>query len=266
MTTRPSLVVGDRIAAAIDPSAVDATVVLAGHFAIFTAGGRARDLLDEPRALAAHTDMIGMARESWVAATDLCAQTAGLRLLVLMDDIQFVRPALPDRGARERLAAALAGDYLRRTSTLPPFHRRELDARGVDVSCIVPRRADSWIFSERALRSAAVSRIREAAVGSNAPAPLQASADGSRVIVRDPALGEHTLVHSGNTSCAGGYLELVLQLHQRGFRRLVAVVPSRCLGPVTVGTHLARALFGAHSIEVTNIPADGRADAVEGAA
>ena len=36
----------------------------------------------------------------------------------------------------------------------------------------------------------------------------------------------------------------------------MAVVPRRCLGPVTVGTHLARTLFGAQSIEVTNIPAD----------
>ncbi|HVZ49763.1 MAG TPA: hypothetical protein VG916_13340, partial [Gemmatimonadaceae bacterium] len=180
----------------------------------------------------------------------------GPRLLVLVDDIQFVRPALPDRGARERLAAALAGDYLRRTRTLPPFHQRALDARDLGAERVVQRRADAWIFSERALRSAAVARIRAAAAGaSGTTSPLLANADASRITVRDAELGEHTLVHSGNTSCAGGYLELVLQLHERGFRRLVAVVPSRCLGPVTVGTHFARTLFGAAGIDVVNIPA-----------
>lgn len=263
MTTLDVPSIASRIAAAVSPAHADSTVLLAGHFAIFTAGGRAHDLLDERDALADHTQMVGMARDSWRAAAGLCAQLAGPRLLVLMDDIQFVHPALPDRGARERLAAALAADYLRRTPTLPPFHQRELDARGVDVACIVPHRPDSWIFSERALRAAAVARIRAAAGGATPDAPLQASADGSRITVRDPSLGEHTLVHSGHTSCAGGYLELILQLRERAFRRLVAVVPRRCLGPVTVGTHLARTLFGARDIEVTNIPADEPANAME---
>jgi len=40
---------------------------------------------------------------------------------------------------------------------------------------------------------------------------------------------------------------------ERGVHRLVAVVPMRCLGPVTVGAELARLLFGA-TIEVVNIP------------
>lgn len=264
MTTPVQLPLGSRIAASLDPAHLESTAVLAGHFAIFTAGARAHDLLDEPRSLSAHTDMIDMARGSWIAAADLLARVDGPRLLVLMDDIQFVQPALPDRAARERLAAALAGDYLRRTRTLPPFHRRELDAREIDTARVVQQRGDSWIFSERALRAAAVTRIRAAAAAGTPGAALQASADGSRITVRDAELGEHTLVHSGNTSCAGGYLELVLQLHERGFRRLVAVVPRRCLGPVAVGTHLARALFGATALEVTNLPADGQGDGAAG--
>mgnify|MGYP007017485070 CR=1 FL=1 len=36
-------------------------------------------------------------------------------------------------------------------------------------------------------------------------------------------------------------------------RRLVAVVPHRCLGPVTLGARLARSLFGATGIEIANI-------------
>ena len=92
------------------------TVILAGHFAVFTAGARAHDLLDEPRIIAAHTDMVDFSRESWIAACNVVAQgdaQAGRsphadsareapNLLLLVDDIQFVRPALPDRGAGER--------------------------------------------------------------------------------------------------------------------------------------------------------------------
>lgn len=234
------------------------SVVLAGHFAIYTAGGRASDFLDEPRALAGHTGMIDFARRSWLAGCDAVATAPGARLLVLVDDIQFVQPALPDRGARERLAAALVADYLRRTPTLPAYHLRELDARDLGRDRVLRRSNDAWLFNERELRAASVNRIRDAARTSAEPR-LVANADASRVVVRDPELGEHTLVHSGHTSCAGGYLELVLRLHARGVTRLVAVVPTRCLGPVSVGAHLARALFNAEGIQVVNIPADAAA-------
>ena len=228
------------------------TVVLAGHFAIFTAGGRASDLLDEPRAVAEHTDMVTFARDSWTAACDALGSDRAEQLVVLVDDLQFVRPALPDRGARERLAAALAADYLRRTPTLPAFHLREAESRGVAADRFVRRRHDGWLFSERTLRAEAVERIRRAA--RDGAQGLESNADGSRIIVRDAELGEHTVVHSGHTSCAGGYMELVVQLHARGARKLVAVVPRRCLGPVTLGAQLARTRFGATAIDVVNIP------------
>ncbi|MEA3246955.1 MAG: hypothetical protein U9Q74_12435 [Gemmatimonadota bacterium] len=254
--THPSL--RSRIDAALHRADAATTVVLAGHFAVYTAGGRASDFLDEPRALAAHTGMIEFARQSWLAGCDAVVSAPGARLLVLADDIQFVHPALPDRGARERLAAALVADYFRRTPTLPAFHLRELDARDVDPGRVLRRRDGAWLFSERALRAAAVERIR-AAARSGRHAGLVVNDESSRIVVRDPDLGEHTLVHSGHTSCAGGYLELVLQLHARGVTRLVAVVPQRCLGPVSLGTHLARATFGAHGIQVVNIPASAGA-------
>jgi hypothetical protein len=261
----------DRIAAALRGADPASTVVLAGHFAIYTAGGRAADLLDDPLATQ-RTDMVEFARQSWIAGCDAVAAAPAMRLLVLVDDIQFVRPALPDRGARERLAAALAADYVRRTPTLPSFHLREMDERALGRDQVLRRRDDGWLFSERALRGAAVHRIRDVAAPESAFADsirapgessLVASADASRIVVRDPVLGEHTLVHSGNTSCAGGYLELVAQLHDRGITRLVAIVPRRCLGPVTMGTHLARTMFGATGIEVVNIPSDGEAPAPE---
>ena len=233
-------------AAESDP---EGTVLLAGHYAIFTAGGRAMDHLDDAGGVHEHTTFVEFSRGSWTAACDLAAR-APLRLLVLVDDLQYIRPALTDRGTRERLGAALAADYLRRTPTLPAFHARELAARGLDASRIVKRRDDAWLFSERTLREEAVARIRARAA--EVPA-LAMSERGSRVVVRDEELGEHTLVHSGHTNCAGGYLELVMQLHARGVRRLVAAVPTRCLGPVTMGARLAKTLFGAPELEVVNV-------------
>jgi hypothetical protein len=229
------------------------TVVLAGHFAIYTAGGKATDFLDDdPARLSKHTDMVNFARATWLAGCDAVASTQA-KLLVLVDDLQFVQPALPDRGARERLGAALSADYLRRTPTLPGFHARELDARGLDESRVVKSEQSRWIFSERAMRHAAVDRIRVKAA-TEGRGRLLSNPDGSRIIVRDPEAGtsDHTIVHSGHTSCAGGYLELVMRLHERGVRRLVAMVPSRCLGPVTLGSALARSVFGA-GIEVVNL-------------
>ncbi len=259
-----------RLEAALAGADPATTVVLAGHFAIFTAGGRASDFLDEPLTLAAHTGMIEFARQSWTAACDVVSAMRGPRLLVLVDDIQFVQPALPDRGARERLSAALVADYLRRTPTLPAFHLRELDARDIGRDRVVRRRDDAWMFSERMLRAGAVERVRTAArtdarpstaSGTGGAATLVTSSD-ARIVARDPDLGEHTLVHSGHTSCAGGYLELVMQMAARGVTRLVALVPARCLGPVSVGTHLARTLFGAH-VQVVNIPLDAASSANE---
>jgi hypothetical protein len=241
----------DKIASAIGDGSN--TVVLAGHFAIYTAGGKATDFLDEdPTRVSRHTDMVHFARATWLAGCDAVASTQA-KLLVLVDDLQFVQPALPDRGARERLGAALSADYLRRTPTLPAFHARELDARGLDETRVIKSEQSRWIFSERAMRHAAVDRIRQKAA-TEGRGRLLSNPDGSRIIVRDPESGasDHTIVHSGHTSCAGGYLELVMRLHERGVKRLVAMVPSRCLGPVTLGAALSRNVFGA-GIEVVNL-------------
>ncbi len=257
----------ERLTAALAEGPRGQTVLLAGHYAIFTAGGQARDFLDEPGAVAAGTDMVAFTRRTLDAGADALERVAASRLLVLVDDIQFVRPGLPDRGARERLAAALADDYLRRTPVLPPLHSRTLESRGIDPDRVERQSDARWIYSERALRHAAVERIRAQAqshvnAGSRGgSARLERNDDGSRIIVRDPDHGEHTLVHSGHTSCAGGYLELVMQLRERGVRRLVTVVPPRCLGPVTVGAALARSIFGATEMDVINVPADVSATA-----
>ena len=68
-----------------------------------------------------------------------------------------------------------------------------------------------------------------------------------------PEQGDYCLVHSGHTTCAGGYVELLSTLHRRGVRKLIALVPMRCLGQVALGTELARSLFALPGFTVVNV-------------
>jgi hypothetical protein len=228
-------------------SAAGTVAVLAGHFAIFTAGGSALELLDEPEsAPAGAAEMVEFTRHTWRVACEVAARLRDqpFRFVALVDDIQFVRPMTKDRGASERLAAALAADYLERVPQLPAYHGRELDAHGLSRDGVLRHSDRHWLFSERHLRIAAVHRLRQllARAGSE-PTGLAAHDDGSTMTVTLPECGEHHLVQAGHTSCAGGYLELLTTLHERGVRKLIAMVPIRCLGQVSLGTTLAHHLF-----------------------
>jgi hypothetical protein len=82
---------------------------------------------------------------------------------------------------------------------------------------------------------------------------LTANDDASDITVTLPEHGEHRLVQSGHTNCAGGYMELISSLHERGVRRLISLVPMRCLGPLVVGTTLARGLFAIDDFKIVNV-------------
>jgi hypothetical protein len=229
-------------------SASGTVAVLAGHFAIFSAGGTARDLLDDGDAAPAGAgEMIEFTRRTWAAACEVAARHRDREFLFvpLVDDIQFLRPMTTDRSASERLAAALAADYLDRVPQLPGYHLRELGAHGLSADRVLRNSGQHWSFSERRLRIAAVHRLRQLLDGgASAPAGLFSSDNGATVTVTLPERGEHRLVQAGHTSCAGGYLELLATLRERGVRKLIAMVPMRCLGQVALGTTLAHHLLG----------------------
>jgi len=238
-------------------SASGAVAVLAGHFAIFSAGGTALELLDEGDAAPRGAEeMIEFTRRTWAAACDVAARHRDreFRFVPLVDDIQFIRPVTTDRGASERLAAALAADYLERVPRLPGYHLRELGAHGLSADRVLRNSDRHWSFSERMLRIAAVHRLRQLLDG-DAPAPhgLVASDNGNSVTVTLPERGEHRLVQAGHTSCAGGYLELLATLRERGVRKLIAMVPMRCLGQVALGTTLAHHLLGMANFSTVSV-------------
>jgi hypothetical protein len=244
------------------------TVVLAGHYAIFSGGGSAVDFLADGAPPSAAAEMLAFTKETWLAACDAVAahRESGARLLVLVDDIMFVRPVAGDLRARERLADALAKRYLDATPTLPPFHSNALAACGLTDDQVFKRAAERWTFSERELRVAHVRRMKDLLRSGSAGTLLAANVDVSEISVMLDGHGTHRLVHAGHTNCAGGYLELLAALHGNGVRRLVSLVPARCLGPITVGTALARPLLTLSGLAVVNVavpdPASGLPAAV----
>jgi len=232
------------------------TAVLAGHYAIFSAGGTAVDFLNGDDAHpAASAEMIAFTKFSWSTACDALAadDRRRARLLVLVDDVTFMRPLAGDTHIRERLGDALATQYLGALPTLPAFHREELAAHALDDSRMLKHADARWVFSERELRVAHVRRLKAVLRSGSAKDMLTASNDESEITVKLSEYGDHCLVHSGRTNCAGGYLELLASLHDRGIRRLVALVPMRCLAPIAVGTSLAKDLFSLHDLSVVNV-------------
>jgi hypothetical protein len=235
----------------------DDVAVLAGHFAIFSAGAAPADLLDPdavvPSGAAA---MLAFTRLSWQLACDAAAaaNSGQFRLVVMVDDIQFVRPVNSERSMTERLAAALARDYLTRVRELPSYHAATLQRHQLDPARVVRWASDRWLFSERELRQAAVHHLRQhVAVPGGKRAGVTSTDNGNTVNVRLPEQGDYCLVQSGHTSCAGGYVELLSTLYQRGVRKLIALVPARCLGQVALGTELARHLYDLKELQVVNV-------------
>ena len=233
--------------------------VLAGHFAIFSAGGVATDLLEADVApIPGAREMLDFTRVTWRAACDAgeaWRSNDRFRLVVLVDDVQFVRPQLNDRGLSERLAAELAANYLSSTMPqLPVYHARELAASTIADNRIVRASDNEWLFSERQLRIDSVRHLRQhVAADASSPNHLVSSADGNTVSVSLTDGGDYCLVHSGRTSCVGGYIELLSRLHMQGIRKLIALVPMRCLGQIALGTTLARQLFALHNLDVVNV-------------
>lgn len=231
------------------------TAVLAGHYAVFTGGTTPVDLLDAPETGGGPAEMLAFTKVTWNAACEAvrAQRERRARLLVLVDDLQFVIPVLEDRRMQERLADALVTQYLKATPTLPRFHMQRLAAHRLDDSSVLKYSDDRWVFSERELRIAHVRHLRDVLRKDPARAGVRATPDMSHISVTSEEHGEYCLVHSGRTTCAGGYVELLSDVFSRGIRRLITLVPMRCLGPITVGTALSTELLGLDELTVINV-------------
>lgn len=252
--TIPLPALAEWLRAELRDAAPGSVALLAGHYAIFTAGGAATDLLDtDPPPAGAPHDLLAFTRLTWRVACEAVAAEplADAKLLVLVDDIQGVQPQIAEREQRERLGAALVARYFEETPMLPPHHLRVMLEHGLDARHVIPASAERWLFSERELRAQLVRHVsRRAQDGADG---LSASSDGSMITVSHPEHGGYCLVHSGHTNCAGGYVELLAEAWRRGVRTLLAMVPMRCMGPVSVGTALMPALVDLPGFQVKNV-------------
>jgi hypothetical protein len=239
----------------ITASTAGSVALMAGHYAIFTQGGDATDALDGDEPMAPR-DLLAFTRCTWEAACGAVTSRRAHRprLMLLVDDVLGVRPALTDRAAAERLGAELVARYFARTPTLPTYHARVARERGLGADDVLRRADTRWIFSERELRAALVAHVhRELRVAGDHSTVLCESADSSTITVSHPEHGAYCLVHSGHTNCAGGYVELLAEAYRHGVRTLVAMVPMRCVAPVSVGAAIARELYALRDLRVVNI-------------
>jgi hypothetical protein len=231
----------------------DRTVVLAGHYAIFTGGATAGDFLNGEQPPLAATEMIAFTKFTWEMACAAVASSRNAQLLVLVDDVTFVRPLLGDTRVREKLGDALASQYLQAVTQLPSYHLDALAGNGLTAEQVCKQSDARWTFSERELRIAHVRRLKALIKSGSAGSVLKANPDASEITVTLAEHGDHCLVQSGHTNCAGGYMELVASLYERGVRRLISLVPMRCLGPLVVGTSLANNLFALDDLTIVNV-------------
>jgi hypothetical protein len=240
----------DRLA----ESAETSTVILAGHYALFSAGGMPSDELHEEGATD-RSGMLAFTRDTWRAACESVATVGAERakLLVLVDDVQFIRPQLEDRRMSESVAAALSNLYLGQTPSLPEYHARTMEEFGLTGDSIITYSNSRVVFSERELRNELVRYVKAPTAKSSRF--LKIGNNGSDVTVVNVDGGEYQLVFSGNTNCAGAYIALQLVLRQRDIRDLIALIPGRCFGPVCTGTAIA-SLLGVQGFRVTNVSVD----------
>ncbi|HXT16432.1 MAG TPA: hypothetical protein VN706_12420 [Gemmatimonadaceae bacterium] len=237
-----------------EPSRV---AVLAGHYALFSAGGKTMDFLDAssfPEGVPA--DLMAFTKFTWYAACQALASACSPRtqLVASVDDVQFVRPAVEDRHLREQLAVALVEQYYQAVPELPHFHHVLLSQAGLDADDVLPCMENRWLFSERWLRQRSVGHLREHAMnGRHGLAHLHSDETLSRISVRDPELGEFCMIESGNGNCASGYFELITELRMRGVELLIAMIPMRCLAQITAATVLAERLGVANGFRVVNV-------------
>jgi hypothetical protein len=231
--------------------------LLAGHYAVFTSGGLPVDLLDaDPLPMHAPVELLEFTKFTWDAACEAMAGTRGhaARLLVLVDDIQFVQPAMPNLEMRERLAAALVESYLGSLPRLPDYHTRALRTHELADECVMRHSEHRWLFSERELRIQLVRHLKHTfRAGRLGSGELRVAAAGDAITLIDPDYGEYSIVQSGHTTCAGGYLELLAELQRRSVRQLIALVPMRCFGTVATGTALASRLGFLGGCSVVNV-------------
>jgi hypothetical protein len=245
---------------------VEPLVIHAGHYALVqNHDGMAADCLDKVRFPGVDLGFAEFSRCTWESACRAMAAKhvkANAKLMVLVNDWQFLTSGAGSRRVSERSAAQRREEYYRGTSTLPPFHLQQLKRHNLSDDVILRNSEKRWLFSESSLRNELSSVIREIVADEKRASEVGIrkffTENGEPVIdACDEEHGKFCLLYCGNTNCAGEVVSLLAALHQRGVRRFLNIYPSQCREPVGAGTRLAGRLFNLEDLRIINIAVSG---------
>lgn len=233
-----------------------------GHFILDNHGAEAADFLAGEYCDSLPAQQFAeFAGRTWRLAIDLFQglQRGGVdaKLIVLVNDWQFLSGRGTSRREIEKDIARKRSDYYRRVADLPDFHRGLLVSAGLDTDSIFKASCERWLFSEAHLRTSLASSIKrlfELGLAEERGLAKSFTPSGEPIVSVRCALEEQfALLYCGSTNCSGEVVELLRIIHRAGFRAFVNLYPEACLGPVTLGTELARPVYKTRGLEVLNV-------------
>ena len=248
----------ETIATTLRDSRYRSAVIHAGHYSLADEGDGAADGLDDD---SPSMPFSSFARLTWRVACRLVADARStgvdVKLLVLVNDWQFLHVRDGDRRASESRAATLRRTYYRDTARLPRYHATTLEEFALDPNVVMPSRDERWLFSETELRSDLAATVRGIFARGEAEKhslSREFNSDGEPIItVQTVDACDYTLLYCGSTNCAGEIVELLRILRQRGVDLFVNLLPRQCFAPVETGTLLAHRIYGLAGMKIMNV-------------
>lgn len=233
-----------------------------GHFVLDNKGQQAADYLADNHSESVPAQQFSeFAKKTWRLAIELFRrlQSAGVdpKLMVLVNDWQFLGGQGASRREREKDIAKRRSDYYQSVAELPDFHHDLVRSAGIDTESIFKASAEQWLFSEANLRTSLARSIKDLFdrnLAEERGLTKSFTPSGEPIISVESELeGDFSLLYCGSANCSGEVVELLRIIHGAGFRSFVNLYPEPCLGPVTLGTELARPVYKTKGLEVLNV-------------
>ena len=238
-----------------------------GHFILDNRGSDAvHNLPGDRQTSPIAEDFARFAGDTWMLAVSLKKRleerSQASRLMVLVNDWQFLRGEGNSRREVERDIARRRDAYYQRFQRLPPFHDKVLDHSGMGDIDIFKSSSKRWLFSETALRSLlakSIQRLFEENLAEERGLAKSFTPAGDPIVsagsVNSELERDFCLLYCGSTNCAGEVVELLRIVWEAGFRSFLNLYPMQCLGPVGVGTRLAQTIYKIRDLHVFNVAA-----------
>ena len=242
------------------------TVVVAGHFALMWYEAQLGDHLEFDEDEPIEDKFQQFADETWRAGVAMARREMGIKLLVLVNDWQYLdNKAERSHPEREKRAKAALEHYYGINRKWPKMYHEYCEGRINPDQCVEAWSQSRWMFSERELRSRFVNRLRglfregslqkygvDAVTGRDTRTYLfERECHGLSDYLSDER--GRMLARGNSTNCAGEVIELIRVLKGRGITRVVIMHPEICYQYVNAGALIAKCMFGENNMELINV-------------